>query len=178
MASFRVGGVDFLLQTQVGQLQGLAVGFRARVGEGGESKRLERWLRGHPGAIRAVFWGARELLLALSEQLMSFFLWFRVCLGKCSTVPCSEQGIGGKGMVLIIAYIFVISLSWNVLSSHPDLSLGLGLQKPCCTLLLCWLLPVGPVGTSIREGTTRDENYLVWASHVIDEETEQRSGWG
>lgn len=128
--------------------------------------------RCHKGCIL----GCQELLLALSEQLMSFFLWFRVCLGKCSTVPCSEQGIEGKGVVLIIAYIFVTSLSWSALSSHPYLSLGLGLQKPCCTLLLCWLLRVGPVGTSIREGATREENYLVWAPHVIDEETEQRSG--
>lgn len=81
MGSFRVGGVDFLCWAQVGQLQGLAEGCRAR-GEGEEKGQNGKGgCVATPSAIRAAFWGVRSPCW-FSLSSWCHFLWFRVCLGK------------------------------------------------------------------------------------------------
>ena len=59
--------MDFLFQVKVGQLQGLAGGFRARVGEGVEGKELKGCLCGHPQCHKGCILGCQEPLLVLSD---------------------------------------------------------------------------------------------------------------
>lgn len=122
------------------QLQGQSQGGRER----DRAEMVAVWPPPVPEGLHS---GVLEPLLVLPVQLMSFLcVWFRVHLGKGWPVPCSEQGMGGRGRGPDCSQPLLPPSHWVFWAA----TLSVTEQSPL-------LQTVGHVGTPLR-GDAADSN--------------------